>query len=344
MVTIKDVARVAGVSIATVSRVLNDNHKVGDACRARVKKVIKELGYQPNANAQALVSKTPSNIGVVTPKLSMTFFGTLAAGVEKTAREQHYKLLMANSLYETESELAAIASLRANNCHALILHSEYSDEKTLQKLADEMPGLVVINRYVPAIAHRCVWLDNQRGAMDATRYLMQRGHQQFAVITSIYQNGDPQVRLAGTKAALAEQGLQLQGVEESTANIEGGIQATEALLARGVPFSALLAYNDLMAVGAIHALFAAGLRVPEDVSVIGFDDLIVARACRPQLTTMHYPVEEMAAYAAQLAIEQSQPHAELHAHRTHLFLPQLVERDSVADAPATTQTDKEKRR
>ena len=133
-------------------------------------------------------------------------------------------------------------------------------------------------------------------------------------------------------------------MEESTANIEGGIQATEALLARGVPFSALLAYNDLMAVGAIHALFAAGLRVPEDVSVIGFDDLIVARACRPQLTTMHYPVEEMAAYAAQLAIEQSQPNAELHAHRTHLFLPQLVERDSVADAPATTQTDKEKRR
>lgn len=335
MVTIKDVARVAGVSIATVSRVLNDNHKVGDACRARVKKVIQELGYQPNANAQALVSKTPSTIGVVTPKLSMTFFGSLAAGVEKTAREQHYKLLMANSLYETSSELAAIQSLRANNCQAIILHSEYSDEQTLIGLAEEIPGLVLINRYIPAIAHRCVWLDNQRGAMDATRALLSKGHQQFAAISSIYQNGDPKVRLQGTRAALQEQGLSLLAVEESTANIEGGIQATEALLAKGIRFTALLAYNDLMAVGAIHALFAAGLRVPEDVSVIGFDDLIVARACRPQLTTMHYPVEEMAAYAAKLAIELSQA-SEPDPHRTHLFLSRLVERDSTSVCVSNT--------
>ena len=132
--------------------------------------------------------------------------------------------------------------------------------------------------------------------------------------------------LAGAQIALKD-----EAIEESTANIEGGMQAVEALLARKVRFTALLAYNDLMAVGAIHALFAAGLRVPEDVSVVGFDDLIVARACRPQLTTMHYPVEEMASYAARLAIElSSNPTAEP-AHRTHLFLSQLIERDSVAE-------------
>mgnify|MGYP003397279110 CR=1 FL=1 len=330
MVTIKDVARVAGVSIATVSRVINGNHQVGDACRARVKKVIKELGYRPNSNAQALVSKTNSTIGVVTPKLAMTFFGTLAAGVEKTAREQHYKLLMANSMYETESELLAINSLRDHNCQAIILHSEYSDEKTLIKLAAEIPGLVLINRYIPAIANRCVWLDNVAGASEATKFLLDKQHRQFAVITSIYQNGDPGARLTGIRQTLTAAEIELndEAIEESTANIEGGMQSVQALLAKNIRFTALLAYNDLMAVGAIHALFAAGLRVPEDVSVIGFDDLIVARACRPQLTTMHYPVEEMASYATKLAIELS-TNPESVGHRTHLFLPQLVERESV---------------
>jgi LacI family transcriptional regulator len=110
--------------------------------------------------------------------------------------------------------------------------------------------------------------------------------------------------------------------------IQGLLILRSALLAKNIRFTALLAYNDLMAVGAIHALFAAGLRVPEDVSVIGFDDLIVARACRPQLTTMHYPVEEMASYATKLAIELS-TNPESVGHRTHLFLPQLVERESV---------------
>ncbi len=336
MANIKDVARVAGVSIATVSRVINGNHKVGDACRARVQKVIKELGYRPNSNAQALVSKTKSTIGLVTPKLAMTFFGTLAAGVEKTAREQSYKLLMANSMYETQSELDAINSLRDHNCQAIVLHSEYSDEKTLIKLAEEIPGLVLVNRYIPAIAHRCVWLDNIAGAAAATQMLLENNHRDFAVITSIYQNRDPGARLQGIRQTLAGAQITLKddAIEESTANIEGGMQAVEALLKRKVHFTALLAYNDLMAVGAIHALFAAGLRVPEDVSVVGFDDLIVARACRPQLTTMHYPVEEMASYAARLAIElSSNPPAEP-AHRTHLFLSQLVERDSVASVSA----------
>ncbi|MDX3773431.1 LacI family DNA-binding transcriptional regulator [Chromatiaceae bacterium AAb-1] len=333
MVTIKDVAKVAGVSIATVSRVIHNGHQVGDACRARVKKVIEELGYRPNSNARALVSKTTNTLGVVTPKLSMPFFGSLASGAEKAARENNYKLLMSNSLYETRSEQEAIDSLRDHNCQAIILHSEYSDEKTLLKLAEEIPGLVLINRYIPSLAHRCVWLDNIAGARQSADYLLQKGHRTFAVVTSIYQNGDPGFRLQGIRESLKLAGLSLpeSAVEESTANIEGGEQAVKALLAKGCKFTALLAYNDLMAIGAIHALFAAGLRVPEDVSVIGFDDLIVSRACRPQLTTMHYPVEEMASYAAQLAISLSD-NSQKQQYRTHLFIPNLVERDSVATA------------
>ena len=330
MATIKDVAKVAGVSTATVSRVIHNGGKVGDACRARVKKVIKELDYRPNSNASALAGNMNNTIGVVTPKLSMPFFGSLASGVEKAARENNYKLLMSNSLYETQSELDAIESLREHNCKAIILHSEYSDEKTLIKLAEQIPGLVLINRYIPQIANRCVWLDNLSGAQTATQYLVDNGHQDFTVLTSIYQNRDPSLRLDGIKKSLNDNSLALlpDNIEESTSNIEGGAQAVKALIAKGCKFTALLAYNDLMAIGAIHALYDSGLRVPEDVSVIGFDDLIVGRACRPQLTTMHYPVEEMASYATNLAIKLSdignKPNSQ-----THLFLANLVKRDSV---------------
>jgi len=330
MVTINDVAKVAGVSTATVSRVIHNKGKVGDVCRARVKKVIKELGYRPNNNASALASRTSNTIGVVTPNLSMSFFGSLASGVEKGARENNLKLLMANSLYETESELNAIESLRENNCKAIILHSEYSDEKTLIKLADEIPGLVLINRYIPEIANRCVWLDNVSGSQVATKYLIDAGHKDFAVVTSIYQNRDPGCRVEGIKNSLEKNGHKLlaKNIEEASSNMEGGEQAVKALLAKGCKFDALLAYNDLMAVGAIHALFDVGLRVPEDVSVIGFDDLSVGIACRPRLTTMHYPVEEMALYATNLAIKLSEPTTKP-SKQTHLFIADLVIRDSI---------------
>lgn len=337
MATIKDVATLAGVSIATVSRVIHNGGKVGDACRARVKKVIQELDYRPNSNASGLAGKVTNTIGVVTPKLSMPFFGSLASGVEKSARENNYKLLMSNSLYETKSELDSIESLREHNCKAIILHSEYSDEATLIKLADQIPGLVLINRYIPKIANRCVWLDNLSGSKAATQYLLDKGHKDFAVVTSIYQNRDPGSRLEGIISKLSEKNINLlkDNIEESTANIEGGEQAVKALIDKGCKFSALLAYNDLMAIGAIHALFDAGLRVPEDVSVIGFDDLIVGRTCRPRLTTMHYPVEEMASYATDLAIKLSSPNHKP-SNQTHLFVADIVERDSVQRLNAAT--------
>lgn len=335
MTTINDVAKVAGVSIATVSRVVHNKGKVGDACRARVKKIIAELGYRPNSNASALASQTTNTIGVVTPKLSMPFFGSLASGVEKAARENNYKLLMSNSLYETETELAAIESLRQHNCKAIILHSEYSDEETLIKLANEIPGLVLVNRYIPKLSNRCVWLDNLSAAQEATQYLVDKKHKQFAVVTSIYQNRDPGCRVEGIKKVLENNGLSLDvnSIEESTANIEGGEQAVKALLAKGCKFTALVAYNDLMAIGAIHALFDAGLRVPEDISVIGFDDLLLGIACRPKLTTMHYPVEEMANYATKLAIKLSEETTPM-SKKTHLFIADMVERDSVSEPKA----------
>jgi LacI family transcriptional regulator len=333
MATIKDVARVAGVSTATVSRVVHGGGQVGDECRARVKKVIEDLGYRPNSNARALVSKTSTTLGVVTPRLSMAFFGCLAAGAETAARNHNYKLLMSNSLYETNTELEAIESLREHNCNAIVLHSEYSDEKTLVELAQKIPGLVLINRFIPKLAHRCVWLDNQAGAEELTRHLLGRGHRDIALITSVYQNSDPELRVKGVKNAMQAAGLEFNPAlrAESTANLQGGAEAVLQLLAGGEKFTAVIAYNDLMAVGAMNCLQDQGIKVPEQVSVVGFDNLYFSRVCRPQLTTMNYPVEAMATYAAELAIKLSVK-SSMPAAQTHLFMAELIERNSVASA------------
>lgn len=342
VVTIKDVAKVAGVSTATVSRVVNGQGKVGEQCRKRVQKVIEQLGYRPNSSAQALVRRELKMVGVITPKLSMTFFGTLAAGAEEMARERGYNLIMCNSLYETQSELDAIDSLRRQGCQSIILHSEYSDDTQLVELAEEIPGLVIINRFIPQIAQRCVWFDNLSASQQATRYLVERGHTEIAVISSIYQNGDPADRVVGTRQALQQHGLELSSarVIESTANIEGGKEATEQLIASGQRFTAIVAYNDLMAIGAMQALHQHGIRVPEDVSVIGFDNLPIARACIPSLTTMNYPVEEMARYAVELSLilaRKEHPHTK----QTHLFISELIERETVRTLRAQPTEDKQ---
>lgn len=325
-------AKIAGVSTATVSRVVNEQGKVGQKCRDRVKKVIEELGYRPNIIAKALADKSSSTIGIVTPNLSMSFFSSLACGSEHAARESGHGLVMRNSLYETKSELDAIRSLRDHNCQSIILHSEYSDEAMLQKLAKEIPGLVLINRFIPELAERCVWLDNLAAARTATQHLLSKGHKDLAIITSVYQNRDPATRVQGVEAELHLSGLKLDPnlIIESTANMEGGEQAVKKLLSLKKKFTAIVAYNDLMAIGAIHALFEAGLHVPNDVSVIGFDDLSISRACRPKLTTMHYPIEEMAAYATNLAVRLVKEPEKRYSN-THLFMANLVERDSVAD-------------
>ena len=332
MITIKDVARVAGVSTSTVSRVVRKQGKVGKTCRAKVQKVIDELGYRPNINAQALVSKKSNSLGVVIPRVSMPFFGTLACGAEEATIENQYRVLISNALGSEQAELDAIDSLLQHRCGAIVFHSMYCSDKTLCELAEKIPGLVFINRFISKLAHRCVWLDNNLGAQEATRHLLDKGHTEIAVITRKDMNPDAQVRLDGVRTALNNAGIKLAdsmiGIG-TTADMDGGREAVENLLSAGIKFKAILAYIDNMAIGVVHGLDAHGIRVPEDVSVVGFDDLLISVACIPELTTMHYPVREMASYAANLAIELSEnPNT---SGRTHLFMPHLIERNSVAD-------------
>ncbi|WP_019028919.1 LacI family DNA-binding transcriptional regulator [Colwellia piezophila] len=332
MVTIKDVARVAGVSTSTVSRVVRKQGKVGKVCRAKVQKVIDELGYRPNINAQALVSKKSNSLGVVIPLVSMPFFGTLACGAEEATKENHYRVLISNAYGSEKAELDAIDSLVQHRCGAIVFHSMHCSDDTLCDLAEKIPGLVFVNRLIAKIAHRCVWLDNNMGAQEATKHLVSNGHTNIAIVSRKNINPDAQVRLDGVRTAISNAGLQLDNTligYGTTADLAGGKEGVSALLDAGKKFTAILAYNDNMAVGIVHELHSRGIRVPQDISVVGFDDLLISVACIPELTTMHYPVREMAHYAANLAIELSDN--ESSSGKTHLFMPHLIERDSVSN-------------
>ncbi|KMT65512.1 LacI family DNA-binding transcriptional regulator [Catenovulum maritimum] len=332
MATIKDIARVAGVSLATVSRVINNGPKVGDETRARIKEIMKEMGYRPNANARALVNQNSTSIGVVIADLSDPFFATLAHGVEKVARQQNIQVLMSSGSIEAETEFKAIETLLEHRCKAMVVHSKALDDQTLIDFASQVPGFILINRYIEAIADKCVWVDNVTGGRLMAEHLVSLGHKKLVMVASKHQIDDPLARLDGIRQYLKQNNIELaeNAIEYSTPDQEGGEIAMQNLLAKGIEFTAVLAYNDAMASGAMSMLQDHNLRVPEDISIIGYDDVLLARYCRPKLTTIKYPIELMATRAAELALSFNAQNAETKASTTYKYTPTLIKRDSVS--------------
>jgi len=334
MATIKDVARLANVSIATVSRVINHSPKAGEAAREAVRKAMDELGYRPNANARALVSGISDTMGCMVFDVSDPFFGAMLKAIETVAWENHKHLLIGNGLHNEQRERETLELLISKSCDALIVHSKALSDAELLNYARQVPGLVLINRYIPAIAERCVWLDNRYGSYAITQHLIELGHTRIACVASKYEIDDTMERIAGYRQAMQESGLATESMplERAEPNEEGGEQAMQNLLGRGQPFSAVVAYNDAMATGVISVLADNGLRVPEDVSVVGFDDVIFARYFRPKLTTMRYPISMMAGLAARIAIQLAK--GEQPDQSPAAFRPVLVRRQSSSFCPA----------
>ncbi|TLU65161.1 LacI family DNA-binding transcriptional regulator [Thalassotalea litorea] len=332
MANIKDVAKVAGVSIATVSRVINQGDKVNAQTRDRVTRAMQQLGYRPNANARALVTQKSATLGVVIPELTDPFFAALASGVDNVAKENNLQLLLSTGMGSEESELSALNVLLDRNCDAIVMHSKHISSKKLQDLMALHSGLILIDRLVPETIERCVWLDNIEGGRIAARHFLALGHNRFACISSEYEIEDPRLRLHGFKECLAEQGVNNAAIPVSfgAPNQQGGEIAAQQLLTEGHRFSALFVYNDAMASGAISTLEDNGYRVPEDISVIGFDDVILASYTRPKLTTMHYPIHTMAKQAAQMALQRVSSDATDASTTKGKYLPRLVKRASCA--------------
>lgn len=330
MITIRDVARRAGVSIATVSRVLNNSNAVTPQTRALVLQTVETLGYRPNANAQALVNQVSDTIGVVVMDVSDPFFGAMVKAVDAVAQPLHKHVLINNSYHQADKERHAVEVLMRQRCHALIVHAKALPDAELAAFMDQVPGMVLINRTLSGYAHRCVCLDNLSGALMATRMLQQQGHQRIGYLNSCHPIEDADRRLAGWRQALAERHIQPpeSWVASGAPDLSGGEAAMVELLGRNQQLTAVFAYNDSMAAGALTALKDNGIPVPQRMSVVGFDDIPISRYTNPQLSTVRYPIVSMAKLATELALKGAL--GELDAQSRHCFMPTLVPRHSVA--------------
>ncbi|HBV40324.1 MAG TPA: DNA-binding transcriptional regulator GalS, partial [Erwinia sp.] len=228
MITIRDVAREAGVSVATVSRVLNHSAAVTQETREKVLGIVGQLGYRPNANAQALASQVSDTIGVVVMDVSDPFFGALVKAVDTVAQRMQKHVLINNSYHQADKERHAIEVLIRQRCGALIVHAKALGDDELASLMDQVPGMVLINRVVPGYAHRCVCLDNVSGALMAMRMLQQQGHRRIGYLGSSHAIEDMDQRRAGWRQALAEQGV--QPTESWSASAEPDMQGGEAAM------------------------------------------------------------------------------------------------------------------
>jgi len=331
MATIKDVARIAGVSVASVSRVLNKGPKVSKKTIEKVSKVMKDLNYTPNANARALVTQKSTTLGVVIPDLVDPFFASLANGVEQMARKSNMQLLLSTGLVSAESERQAINLLMERQCDVMVVHSKKLSDKELIEFSNKITGLVLIDRYIEEIAHRCVWLDNVEGGKIAARHLLSLNHKSFACISSKHQIDDPRLRIEGFQQELEFAGVDIDSelIEFGEPTLQGGEMATQKLLASGKKFSAIFVYNDAMAIGAISTLEDNGFKVPSDISILGFDDVLLSRYSRPKLSTLNYPIEEMAMQAANIALELT-AHADVDESKNYKHIPRLVKRESTS--------------
>ncbi|MTH47928.1 HTH-type transcriptional regulator GalS [Intestinirhabdus alba] len=330
MITIRDVARQAGVSVATVSRVLNNSPLVTPDTREAVRQAAALLDYRPNANAQALASQVSDIIGVVVMDVSDPFFGALVKAVDMVAQRHRKYVLIGNGYHEAEKERHAVEVLIRQRCGALIVHAKALSDEELSAFMAQIPGMVLINRLVSGYAHRCVCLDNASGAKLATRMLLDCGHRRIGYLASSHGIEDNDRRREGWRLALQERGITPPDgwIGTGSPDMQGGEAAMVELLGRNPQLSAVFAYNDGMAAGALAALKDNGIAVPRHLSLIGFDDISIARYTDPQLTTVRYPVASMAKLATELALQGAA--GILNDAATHCFMPTLVRRHSVA--------------
>ncbi|HEY8362023.1 MAG TPA: LacI family DNA-binding transcriptional regulator [Tissierellaceae bacterium] len=304
-VTIKDIAKLANVSIATVSRVINNKPGgVSEETRKRILELVKELGYQPNAIARSLVTKKTKTIGLIIPDISNPFFPDIARGVEDGAYMYGYNVFLCNTDDNLAKESEYINALKEKYVDGIIFTSSSipKHEHMVALIKSGIP-VVIIDRRIDFEDVYGVFVDNYEGGYIATKYLIDLGHRRIACIAGPLHTTTAKDRLEGYKKALMESGISIEEelIFEGDYKINSGIVGAEKVLQHKI--TAIFACNDLMAYGAYKTIKSLGYKIPDDVSVIGFDDIQLSQILEPQLTTIKQPAYDMGLTAASMLIK-----------------------------------------
>ncbi len=302
-ITIHDIARQAGVSPSTVSRVLNGTTPVAESKRTAVLAAVNSLQYRPSVIAQGLARGRTAVIGVLTQDIASPFYGEILKGIEQGLSGTGYHPMFASGNWRLDDEQAALEMLQGRQVDALILMAGRLSDEDLRRTAERTP-LVVLGRRVPGLEEHCLRVDDRRGAYRATQYLIGLGHRRIAHVTGLLSHQDATERRAGFLEALRDAGLEADPdlIIEGDFSERSGLLAVDTLLRRSSRVTAIFSANDQTAYGVRLGLFRRGIRVPEDLSLVGFDDQPGTAYATPPLTTVRQPTLEMGRAAAQTAL------------------------------------------
>ena len=330
--TIKDVAKKAGVSISTVSRVINDSKPVTNEVKQRVLDVIKETGYVPNPLARSLVTKKSQLIGVIVPEVTDTFSAEVLNGIEEISKMYNYDILLANTYSERELEIKNINLLRAKQVEGIVMICWDIDQEIVNILENSGIPSVYISKTTRDFDIYNVSTQNAPATRDMTKFLIDKGHKNIGLLRTSYQLSNiADSRLKGYKQALEENNIEYREsyVKTCGATYNEGYSTAKELLSENKSIDAIFVTGDEPAIGAINACFDMGYKVPEDISVVGFNDIKFAKMFRPKLTTVYQPLFDMGAVAIRMVIKMIKGQE---VGEKKVELPyRIIDRESVLD-------------
>lgn len=340
MTTIKDVAKKAGVSIATVSRVINGNTNVRTQTRENVTRAIEELNYTPSAIAQGLQKKETKTIGVIFPDASSYYFAEIIRGINRFLRQHSYQVVVSSS-HDAEDEAKTFFTLvngRQVDGVILMMPSIHNAEVINSQIQD-LPA-VLLNTEINTLDSVTLVIDNYQGAFEATIHLIEHGHTDIGFIHGSKHNYDSEERYRGYLDALEEAGITPNEEFESRGQFveNSGFEAALAMMEQPERPTAIFAANDAMAIGAIEAAKRLSLHIPDDVAIIGFDDISTARFVSPSLTTVNVPVLKIGQLAGEYLLKQIRDEAEEERKQVAVVPVSFMRRESCG-CPASRHTD-----
>ncbi len=342
MSTIRDVARAAGVSIATVSRVFNGTNPVSEVARRRVEAAALELDYWPNVAARSLIGSRTHTLGVLLPDLYGEFFSDVIRGIDHAAAAVNHQILVASSHANANEFLSAARSMRGRVDGLIAMASDRASAAAIAKITRYF-SVVVLNPRTPVSGCNAISVANLAGAVSMVEHLVQLGHRRIAMIQGPRGTGDAEQRLRGYRKALRKTGLRPDPVLEYEGDFTeaSGYRAALELLRRKPRPTALFAANDYMAIGAMSALRDAGIAVPDEIAVTGFDDIAIVEYLSPPLTTVRVDAYDLGARAIELWMNR--PEDASHCQH-HVLSTELVVRGSCGSTRARAVHVRERRR
>lgn len=330
-VTIADVAREAGVSTQTVSRVINNKAEISPSTRELVMEVIERLGYRPSSVARSLATNRTLAIGLVVPDIANPFFPEIARGAEDTLRERGYEIFLCNTIEDPEREKAVLSALEDKRVDGAIICSSRLPEDQLFPRLRRQQAVVLVNRPAPPELAGSVCVDDACGTVQAVQHLLSAGREVIGFLSGPPRSHSARERTRGFEQALsaAGRGSAPELMVPCAPDHEGGHEAALSLLSGRRDIDGLICYNDLVAVGALRACAELGLGVPDDVSIVGCDDIMIAGLISPSLTTIHVSKYEIGATAARMLLDRI---GGRHEPSEAILKPELVVRKSAPHA------------